>query len=182
MLEERLDRQDPRPVRIATTLPNVELRDPTPGDADAVVALVRANLDHLAPWMGWVHPGYGHADYDRWLAAEAVNFLIVRDGAVVGGIGLNRGDPQNLSTAIGYWLAADAQGHGVVTAAVRALAGHAFEALHVHRLELRAAPGNLRSQAVAERCGFRFEGVAREAEYIAGEFRDLRVYALLASD
>jgi ribosomal-protein-serine acetyltransferase len=165
-----------------TTLPNVELRPPTSGDADEVVALVRENAGHLARWMGWAHSGYGHDEYARWLAAEAVNFLIVRDGAIVGGIGLNRSDPQNLSSAIGYWLAADAQGHGIVTAAVRALARHAFGALHVHRLELRAAPDNVRSQAVAERCGFRFEGIAREAEYIAGRFRDLRVYALLASD
>ena len=169
-------------MAIPTTLPNVVLRPPTSTDADEVVALVRANVDHLAPWMGWAHPDYGHDDYARWLAAEAVNFHIVRDGAIAGGIGLNRADPMNHSTAIGYWLAADAQGQGIVTAAVRSLVDHAFGELDLHRLELRAAPDNVRSQAVAERCGFTFEGVAREAELVAGRFRDLRVYARLASD
>jgi ribosomal-protein-serine acetyltransferase len=166
---------------IPTTLPSVQLRRPTPDDADELVALVRANLDHLSPWMPWAHPDYGREDVERWLSAGDDAFLIVHDGAVAGTIGFNRPEPMNRSASIGYWLAADAQGHGIVTEAVRALTRHAFDN-DVHRIELRASPANLRSQAVAERCGFRFEGVAREAERVGGSFRDLRVYALLASD
>jgi ribosomal-protein-serine acetyltransferase len=166
---------------IQTTLPNVELRRPTSADATEVVALVRANLDHLAPWMPWAHPEYGRDDFDRWLTAAHDNFVIVCDGAIAGSIGFNRTDPMNRATSIGYWLAAGAQGRGVVTECVRALTRHAFDN-DIHRVELRAAPDNVRSQAVAERCGFTFEGVAREAERCGGGFRDLRVYARLASD
>jgi ribosomal-protein-serine acetyltransferase len=169
-------------LAIPTTLPNVVLRPPAAADAPEMVALVRANVDHLSPWMGWVHRDYGRADFEQWLAAGGVGLVIVRDGAIVGSIGLDHADPQNRSTAIGYWVAADAQGHGIVTAAVRALVRHAFDALGLHRVELRAAPGNRRSQAVAERCGFAFEGIARGAEHIGGRYRDLHVYARLATD
>jgi ribosomal-protein-serine acetyltransferase len=166
---------------IPTTLSNVQLRPPTPADASEMVALVRANLDHLAPWMPWAHPDYGHRDYERWLAGDDDGFVIVCDSAIVGSIGFNRTDPMNRSTSIGYWLAAEAQGRGIVTEAVQALVRHAF-GRDVNRVELRAAPDNARSQAVAERCGFTFEGVARGAELIGGRYRDLRVYARLASD
>ena len=151
-------------------------------DADEVVAVVRANHEHLAPWMGWVHPEYGHDDFDRWRSVDHSSLAFIVDGRFSGTIGFNRSDPQNRSTAIGYWLAADVQGRGIVTTAVRELTRYGFDVLELHRVELRAAPDNTRSRAVAERCGFTYEGLAREAEYVGGRFRDLCVYGLLATD
>jgi RimJ/RimL family protein N-acetyltransferase len=54
----------------------------------------------------------------------------------------------------------------------------AFETLQARRVEIRMDDGNLRSRAVAERCGFEFEGVLRrDSLNPAGEPRDTRVYS-----
>jgi ribosomal-protein-serine acetyltransferase len=174
---------------IPATLPLTEaahLRRLRHHDGPAIEALVRANLEHLRPWMPWAEDGYDAGwidaavqEMERSLSA---NFVFVEGGAVLGTIGFHAFDRGNRATSIGYWIAAPAQSRGLVTLAVRALCGLAFETWGIHRVQLRAAPGNARSRAVAERCGFLEEGIARGAELIDGRFRDLVVYSLLAPD
>ena len=77
------------------------------------------------------------------------------------------------SAEIGYWLAEPHNGRGHMTAACLALVDHGFDALRLYRAVIRAATGNAPSRAVAERLGFRLEGVEREAQLVKGEFVDL---------
>jgi RimJ/RimL family protein N-acetyltransferase len=51
-----------------------------------------------------------------------------------------------------------------------------------HRVELRIATGNAASRRVAEKAGFRVEGVARSAGYVHEGRVDLVVYSLVRSD
>ena len=69
-----------------------------------------------------------------------------------------------------------------MTLALSALVEHAFGASGLHRVELRAAVGNARSMAVAERLGFVHEGVLREAERFASRYADLDVFSVLAPE
>jgi RimJ/RimL family protein N-acetyltransferase len=62
---------------------------------------------------------------------------------------------------VGYWLAAEARGRGLTTAALRALSRWAIEDLGLGRVELVTDPDNLASQRVAEKAGFQREGVLR---------------------
>lgn len=174
---------------IPATLPitdDVSLRPPTLEDGPALERLITANREHLLPWMPWAQRGYDPdwipASLAAMSAGRAANFLFVAGGEPVGTIGFHAFDRADRSTSIGYWLAAEAQGRGLATLGVRALCRFAFAQCDVHRVELRAAPANLRSQAVAERCGFAREGVAREAERFGDGFRDLVVFSLLATD
>ena len=62
--------------------------------------------------------------------------------------------------------------------AVQALTRFAFDRLEARRVEIRMDAGNERSWRVAERAGFRLEGVLRgDSLTPAGELRDTRVYA-----
>ena len=70
----------------------------------------------------------------------------------------------------------------LLTDAVQAVARwllleHGFE-----RLALRAAPGNVASQRVAEKAGFVREGVARSAGFTNSGRVDLVVFSLIRSD
>lgn len=56
--------------------------------------------------------------------------------------------------ATGYWLAPQARGRGVVSAAVRLPARRGFTELGLARVELTCGPDNHASQRVAARCGF----------------------------
>jgi ribosomal-protein-serine acetyltransferase len=108
--------------------------------------------------------------------------LLDDDGAIVGMVGFHRFDWANRATSIGYWLAADHEGRGLMTEAVRALVEYAFETRGLHRIEIAAAVDNARSRAIPERLGFREEGVRRDAERHGERYLDLVLYARLATD
>ncbi|MBS1886926.1 MAG: GNAT family N-acetyltransferase [Actinobacteria bacterium] len=88
----------------------------------------------------------------------------------------------NRSTSIGYWLAAEAEGRGLMTAAVRMLVDHAFREWGLHRVVIEVVADDARSRAIPERLGFREEAVLREAKLLRGRYEDAILYAMLAPD
>ena len=66
-----------------------------------------------------------------------------------------------LTGHVGYWLAAEARGSGLTSAALQALSRWAFQELGLGRVELVTDPDNIASQRVAEKAGFTREGVLR---------------------
>jgi RimJ/RimL family protein N-acetyltransferase len=63
---------------------------------------------------------------------------------------------------IGYFADVEHEGKGYVTEAVSTVVKTLFEKLHAHRIRIETDDTNLRSIAVAERCGFVREGHIRE--------------------
>ena len=168
---------------------DLELRSAAPADAPELDALIAADRERLARFMPWAAGQTietTRAFIARALQQEAENdgfqAVLVVDGELAGTAGFHRIDRANLSTSIGYWLGSAYEGRGLMTAAVGALVDHAFRAWGLHRLELRIAPDNERSRALAARLGFREEGVLREAERFGDEHRDLIMHSLLASE
>lgn len=161
-------------------------------DADPLAELVQRNQEHLHRWMPWAGatspkamltfiegrslPAIANAD-----GFEAGIYLC---GQLAGCIGLHAVDRRTQRGAIGYWLSAEHQGQGVVARAAWAVMARCFDGLGFQRLEIRADVDNRRSRAVAERLGFRFEGVLpRELPAITGRgYRDVAVYGMLRSE
>jgi RimJ/RimL family protein N-acetyltransferase len=99
-------------------------------------------------------------------------------GRLLGGTGLHRVDWSVPRFEIGYWRRSGEQGHGWITEAVRTLARFAFDQLGARRVEIRMSSDNVKSRAVAERCGFTLEGVLRQDSLdVHGLPRDTAVYA-----
>jgi ribosomal-protein-serine acetyltransferase len=69
-----------------------------------------------------------------------------------------------------------------MTEAARATLVWAFKRINAHRIRVAAATDNVASLAVIKKLGFRFEGVAREAERCQGRWLDHALFALLATD
>ena len=161
----------------------------TAGDLEEIWALAERNQEHLARWMPWA-VDLRREETESWLRGaleqqardDGFHACILDGGRIAGQIGFHAIDRRNRSTTLGYWLAAGAQGRGTMTAAVRAMVGHAFGAWGLHRVELHAAVANTRSRAVAERAGFTAEGVLRQAEWFPDRYEDLVVYGIIASD
>lgn len=61
-------------------------------------------------------------------------------GKIAGVLGYHAPDRENHSVCLGYWLASDQQGRGLMTTAVRTLVGHAFDEWELNRVEIRVAP------------------------------------------
>ena len=156
-----------------------------PADATDVFAVVDEHRATLREWLGWVDTlrtasdmrRYAHFAQSQFENRMAYDFAIRADGRVVGGIGIHAPDYGNRSAQIGYWLAPDARGRGVITRSCATLATHAFARFDFHRLEIRCALENERSRAVPQRLGFLYEGTLAEAHVLHGAFRDIALYA-----
>lgn len=100
----------------------------------------------------------------------------------VGLVGLKDTDIINNKTEIGYWLSGTYQKKGIMTRACQAMINYAFDELDMNRIQLKAATGNIKSQQVAERLGFKREGIEREGELHSRGYVDLVVFGLLKSE
>lgn len=166
------------------------LRAVGPSDAPSLFSLIHAQRAYLRRWLPWVDDTRREEDTRafidlarrQWQAGQAFEFVIERDHELCGAIGLNRIERANRLGCIGYWLRADRQRQGIMTAACRRIIAYGFEELGLNRLVLAAAIDNDRSRAVAQRLEFSFEGVFREAEWVNDRFVDHARYALLHRD
>ena len=165
----------------------VELRSWSLDDAPAIFAIVDANRDHLRAWFPWVDRTAGPAQIAEFIEkvrrrddAREGNGIYL-NGALVGSAGLSWAT-EEMQGEIGYWLAADAQGQGLVTRAARALTTYGFEEVGLHRMTIKAAAENTRSRAVAERLGFVQEGVLREGGDTGLGRVDLVMYGLIVHE
>jgi ribosomal-protein-serine acetyltransferase len=158
--------------------------------ADELFRVTDANREHLRAWLPWVDNTHGPDDTRAFLRetrkqlAEDRGFqTAVRErGTLVGVIGHHGISWANRSASLGYWLAQDAQGRGIMTHACQAFTGHAFDVLRLNRVEIRCATENQRSRAIPERLHFTTEGTLRQAEWLYDHSVDHVVYGMLASD
>jgi RimJ/RimL family protein N-acetyltransferase len=162
----------------------VTLRRWSEADVDAITAACQdAEIQH---WIPMIPRPYRREHAEAFVRGEIEGlgehqYAIEVDGVPVGSIGMvvNR-----MRTGhVGYWCAADARGRGVVTRALRAISGFAFDELGLRRLELITDPDNAASQRVAEKAGYRREGVLRShLDHPDGRRRDSVLFSLLPGE
>ena len=104
----------------------------------------------------------------------------VDGGPLIGSIGLF--PPRDGFAEAGYWTAPGGRRQGFTAEALRVLTAWAFDDLGLHRVELHVEPENVGSRGVAERAGFRPEGLVRQRFLHRGRPSDVVLYARLASD
>jgi RimJ/RimL family protein N-acetyltransferase len=173
---------------------DVTLRPWSEDDTDALVA--RINDRDVASFLDLVPQPYTTEDAREWFAISAEGWRAGTlaafgihvdsvDGAA-GGIGVRfLGDLDEGCAEVGYWVGAEARGRGIATAATRAAAIWAFEAVPaLERLQLRAAVENVASNRVAEKAGFTREGVLRAQRFNArlGRRVDFVMWSLLREE
>ncbi len=164
-----------------------------PGDAAVLAELVTRNRDFLAPWEPVRPDTYFSYDGQAEVISEALGryedgtqiprVILDESSAVVGRINLNnivRGPFQ--SASVGYWLAEQAGGRGLATAAVAEVISVGFDEEGLHRLEAGTVPENIRSQAVLQRNGFVQFGYAPRYLSIAGRWQDHLLFQKLHAD
>lgn len=160
------------------------------GDADALHALIERNRERLARWLPWAGSqtleGTRGFIEGRALAAiaqaDGFEIGVWWRGRLVGMVGIHAVRRHPTRGSIGYWLATEAEGHGLMTRAVRAVLAKGFDDLGFARLDIRADVDNARSRALPERLGFRHEGVLRRAFFDGRRYVDQAIYGLLREE
>lgn len=172
----------------------VYLRPPKAGDHRAWASLRGRSRSFLEPWEPvWPEHDLTRAAFRARLAAyaremeldEAYPFFVFRraDDALVGGVRLfhvRRGVAQ--TGTIGYWIGQPFARQGHTRDAVETLIRFAFKGLGLHRLEAACMPENAPSAALLLKCGFSEEGYARAYLKINGDWRDHRLFGLVAPE
>jgi ribosomal-protein-alanine N-acetyltransferase len=104
------------------------------------------------------------------------------DGVLVGRVSIGRIEwGAECGASVGYWIRESHAGRGIVPAAVAMACEFAF-AQGMHRLEIAVRPENTSSLRVAQKLGFREEGMRRRYLFIDGAWRDHQVFALTADE
>lgn len=183
------------PPRRALTDGVVLLREPgsAPLDVDAIVH--GASTPDVAEFTRVPVP-YARSDADRfvtevragWADSTAAVYAVcaaAEPDALLGLVGLHdidlTGEPGGVAE-IGYWMAPEGRGRGLMTRAVRLLSAFGIDELALTRITWFAIVGNEPSRRVAEACGYRVEGLLRRGESRRGERLDHWVGGLLAEE
>ncbi|HMM19721.1 MAG TPA: GNAT family protein [Selenomonadales bacterium] len=158
--------------------------------AEDLFSLIAENRECLRKWLPWVdgttRPEQTRNRIEISLKAFAENngfqLGVFHKGSIAGCIGLHSIDWNNRKTSIGYWLGEAFQGRGIMTDSCKAVVDYLFKDLSLNRVEIRAAPANLKSRAVPERLKFVNEGTVRQAEWLYDHYVDHVVYGMLKED
>jgi len=181
----------------------VTLREDTPAGAVVLRPLRRRdgatwmrlraeNAAWLEPWEATspvAQPGmstfgeYLRALWSQARAGTSLPFAIELDGALVGQLTVSSITHGSLcSASMGYWVAREAAGRGVVPTGVAMATDYCFAVLGLHRVEINIRPENAPSLRVVDKLGFRDEGVRERYLHIQGQWRDHRTFALTAEE
>jgi ribosomal-protein-serine acetyltransferase len=169
---------------------DVELDLLDEAEAEELFALVDGNRAYLRQWLPWLDQNTEVEHTRAFIRATRKEYEdrngfacgIRFRGRLVGVVGLHGIDWANRKTNVGYWIAEDHQGRGIVTRSCRALLPYLFDELGLNRVEIACAPGNAKSAAIPERLGFVREGLLRQPERLYDLYVDHVVYGLLASE
>jgi RimJ/RimL family protein N-acetyltransferase len=117
--------------------------------------------------------GFWNADYGRLL-------IVTPEDNIVGSIWYFKSIPYFDGVEIGYTMFDPLRrGQGIMTEALSLCTDYLFHSTTIHRVQLIIAEGNIASEKVAQKCGFAYEGTARQAMFARGRRRDMKLYSLL---
>lgn len=165
----------------------VVLTRPRAADIDTIVGHCQDR--EIAEWVTVPVP-YRRADAEFYLdeivargwAGRSPVWAVRRsvDGPMLGSIGLH--DTGEGAAEIGFWLAAEERGSGLMSRAAGLVCGFGFAEFGLARIGWLAYVGNRASAGVVRRNGFRFEGMQRLGAVQRGVRRDCWLGGRLATD
>ena len=111
---------------------------------------------------------------------ETFAFAITVDNKVVGSIGVFRqGNIHRFTAELGYYIAEEYWGRGIMTEAVRQICEYVFEKSDIIRIYAEPFEYNIASCRVLEKVGFQYEGTLRRNAVKNGKVIDMKMYSLL---
>jgi ribosomal-protein-serine acetyltransferase len=158
--------------------------------SDELFQLVDENRAYLRPWLAWVDDTKSSADVkahiertiEQLREGSGAQIGIFVNGTIVGTTGIISINKVNLVGEIGYWIAENSQGKGLITRSTEKIIEFGFKELKLNRIEIRVILENKPSQLIAERLGFTKEGILRQAFNLNEHFHDHVVYSKLKSE
>ena len=110
-------------------------------------------------------------------------FAITVNGKVIGSIGAFRQtNIHNKTAELGYYIAEEYWGKGIMTEAVKQLCDYVFSNTDIIRIYAEPFAYNIGSCRVLEKAGFQYEGTLRSNALKNGNVFDMKMYSKLKTD
>ena len=179
------------PTQVYETDEDIIIRTAEPTDGKLISDYFIANREHLKEWepkredaffteAGWTQRLIKLNELHRMGLGYYILIIDKQSNEMLGTVSFS-----NLSRfpfhacSIGYSLANNAQGRGVMTRAVKLAVNYMFTIQNMHRIMASYMPRNKRSESVLQRVGFVKEGFAKDYLLINGEWEDHNLTALV---
>lgn len=105
---------------------------------------------------------------------------------LIGTCGFNTWSPKMKNAVLGYDLLPKYWGEGFTTEAVHRIAKAAFlgelSCGKLNRIQGDTVPGNIASESLLLKVGFKEEGIRRQSGYWKNQFHDLKCFGLIKSE
>ena len=148
--------------------------------------IIDRNREYLGRFLAW--PPKIQSPEDQFpilkrMSEKQINWLIFVGGKLVGTVGLVKLEPEKRRTEIGFWIDAEFAGRGIMTRGVRLVEDAVFATGEFDRIHIEVDELNIASQRVAEKVGYKFEGVLRSYDKMGMiASGDIRMYSKLLSE
>jgi len=170
------------------------IRVPKPGDGAILQEAYLESYPRLKPWFPWAQTEssveereeFMRQQYARFIKREDMMLMLFlrNEHKLIGCSGLHVQNWDVPSFEIGYWVRSGYEGQGYIIEAVNRITEFGFKEMKANRIFIRCDINNLRSQSVAKRAGFLFEGTFRnfERRHHTGELTDMVYFSLIGED
>ena len=140
-------------------------------------------LNHLRDGIPFPYTEKDAAEYiSAMLSAnenETFAYAVTMDDRAVGSIGVFRQSNIHRQTAeLGYCMAEEYWGRGIMTDAIRQICGLIFESTDILRIFAEPFAYNIGSRRALEKAGFTYEGTMKNNAVKNGRVLDMTLYAL----
>ena len=158
--------------------------------AEEIFALVDKNRQYLSKWLGWVDGSQKAEDSfafllyadECWKSYKEMIYGVYLGKDLIGSVSCFNMDYDNASGEIGYWMSEDVSGNGYMSEAVELLENELFDN-GFNRITIGCDDKNISSQKVAEKCGYKLDGIMRQDRVIKeGIYKNSRIYSKLKSE
>ena len=178
---------------VTLTHGDVGVRPLRRADAPTWQRLREADAAWLSPWEAPLPPGGGTPPLSyrsmvsilrsRARRGQTLPFTVTWQGEMVGQVTVNGISWASARWAsVGYWIGRRHAGRGITPVAVALVIDHLLDEVGLHRVEVSVRPENAASLRVVHKLGLDEVGLARGYLHIDGDWRDHRVFQVLADD
>ncbi len=146
--------------------PGLHLVQVQPDHADSMFEYVDYPREYTGKWFPWVERTKSAEDslaYINLMLASRnegseYGYGIELQGKLVGHASLRHLTTGEEEPEIGYWIASDVSGRGIMTKVADRLTKFGLDTLGLDHIIIRARPDNIASNRVAEKAGYKFRG------------------------
>jgi len=159
-------------------------------DAQELFSAIDKSRQHLRQWFSWVDPTtkqehslqFIQQSLQQQQQQEGLALGIFYKRRIIGSIGMHNWDHPIKKAQIGYWISKEYEGKGIINKCLIRFIDFLFQKTGLNKVEIHFMTHNARSAGVAQRLGFKVEGVIRQSHMHNSRIEDIVVTGLLKTE